>query len=333
MAVGDPLFILAPHRSYTSVINSMIGQHPQLYGLPEMNLFVTESMWDWWLSFGRGRAIGAHGPLRVVAQLFGGVQNEQTINQAWGWMRQRLQQDSCNLLREIADQVGPRAIVDKSPTTAYQVGHMDRVLRCFPNARFLHLVRHPLGHGKSVVRSFDEFDRFNALPHSLRRILSGEASPPSAEQLRRAGREPDEAGLFDYSVDPPVIDPQIRWHQLHVNICEFYDRLPEERRLRIAGEDFMDDVDLHLQQITEWMGIRSDEEALDEMKHPERSPYACFGPTNAHLGNDPFFLENPVLDNTRSRSEQSLEGPVPWRSDGAGFKDEVKELARQFGYD
>src|SRR5277367_299883 len=34
-----PLFVLAPPRSYTSVIAAMIGQHPELAGLPELKPF------------------------------------------------------------------------------------------------------------------------------------------------------------------------------------------------------------------------------------------------------------------------------------------------------
>ena len=38
----QPLFILAPPRSFTTVTSAMIGQHPEMYGLPETNLFVAE---------------------------------------------------------------------------------------------------------------------------------------------------------------------------------------------------------------------------------------------------------------------------------------------------
>ena len=34
--MAAPLFILAPPRSYTSLFNAMIGQHPEAYGLPEL---------------------------------------------------------------------------------------------------------------------------------------------------------------------------------------------------------------------------------------------------------------------------------------------------------
>ena len=40
----QPLFILALPRSYTSLIAGMLGQHPQAYGLPELNLFTVDRL-------------------------------------------------------------------------------------------------------------------------------------------------------------------------------------------------------------------------------------------------------------------------------------------------
>ena len=35
----QPVFLLATARSFSSVVTAMIGQHPQLAGLPELKLF------------------------------------------------------------------------------------------------------------------------------------------------------------------------------------------------------------------------------------------------------------------------------------------------------
>ena len=78
--------------------------------------------------------------------------------------------------------------------------------------------------------------------------------------------------------------------------------------------------------------MRADAEAIDEMKHPERSPYACFGPPGARYGNDTFFLESPALRPARAKP-QSLDGPLSWRDDGREFSAEVRELAQRFGYE
>ena len=44
-----PLFLLAPPRSYTSLVNAMLGQHPQAFGLPELCLFNVERLVDLWV--------------------------------------------------------------------------------------------------------------------------------------------------------------------------------------------------------------------------------------------------------------------------------------------
>jgi hypothetical protein len=81
------------------------------------------------------------------------------------------------------------------------------------------------------------------------------------------------------------------------------------------------------------MGLRINEEAIDRMKHPERSPYAFLGPRGARYGNDIFFLENPRLRPSRASEALSLEGPLGWRKDGQEFCPEVKQMARDFGYE
>jgi hypothetical protein len=99
----------------------------------------------------------------------------------------------------------------------------------------------------------------------------------------------------------------------------------------MRGEDLLIDRDQGLKQIAEWLGLRTDAKAIDEMMHPERSPFACYGPPGANFGNDRSFLKEPALRPERAE-RHTLEGPLSWRKDGQGFLPDVKELAVQFGY-
>jgi hypothetical protein len=116
-----------------------------------------------------------------------------------------------------------------------------------------------------------------------------------------------------------------------MNICKFLESVPVEQKLRVRGEDILKDPDNELREIAAWLGLRTDPVAIEEMKHPERSPYACFGPPGARYGNDRFFLENPILRPARVEP-LSLDGPLSWRADRQGFAPEVKRLAEEFGY-
>jgi hypothetical protein len=103
--------------------------------------------------------------------------------------------------------------------------------------------------------------------------------------------------------------------------------------MRVRGEDLLRDPDRVLQDIAAWVGVRTDPEAIRQMKHPERSPFAFLGPPGARYGNDRFFLENPALRASSVTEALSVEGQLSWRNDGVEFCQEVKELAREFGYE
>ena len=79
------------------------------------------------------------------------------------------------------------------------------------------------------------------------------------------------------------------------------------------------------------MGLRDDAQAIDDMMHPERSPFACFGPLDAMFGNDPNFLSGPTF-RPHVVKVPPLNKPVPWRDDGKGLYPQVIELARELGY-
>ena len=65
--------------------------------------------------------------------------------------------------------------------------------------------------------------------------------------------------------------------------------------------------------------------------HPERSPFACFGPVTALFGNDPNFLSGPTFRPHKPKI-LPLDAKLPWRDDGKRLYPEVVKLANEFGY-
>jgi hypothetical protein len=297
--MAAPFIILAPHRSFTSVTCAMLGQHPQMFGLPEMNLFVAENMWEWWILHDEARRPLAHGLLRAVAQLCFGEQTRGTIEFARQWLRRRLHRTTADVFRELAGMVDSSFVIDKSPFTAFRFEYLDRLHREFPEARFLHLVRHPREQGRSMITLLLEL---GTDPMQLDRWLS-------------AGNNPQDV-----------------WYFVNRQIRDFLAPLPPAQWMRVRGEDLLATPDAHLQDIAKWLGVRTDDEAIDQMKHPEESPFACFGPPGARLGYDPHFLRNPFF-RPKDVEFQSLEGSLDWRRDTLEFSPQVKRLARTFGYE
>jgi hypothetical protein len=308
-----PLLILAAPRSFTSVVCAALGQHPQMYGLPELHLFVADTLAGRERFQARSKFNIDHGLLRVVAELFFGGQTENNVRRAAGWLLRRAGFSPGYIIRQIAAKVAPRILVEKSPSTGRAIEYLERAADMFPGARFLHLVRHPMGYGDSIVKY---------LKRRAERNPTGAGAARSPEACATRSKT---------SPGTPRVDPQISWFELHTNIRRFLETVEGSRQMRVRGEDLLADPDRFLRQIVDWMELRTDAAAIEAMKHPERSPYACFGPLGAQGGNDPFFLENPVLRPEKAMP-LSLDGVPGWCRRPHGFLPKVKQLAKQFGY-
>ena len=295
----EPLFILCPPRSYSSIVCAMIGQHPQCYGVPELNLFFGDTLGEVWNGLGGVmRGFGRDGMLRALAQLHESEQTADSVKRANEWVVEHSDWPIRRLFDHLQELVGQKIIVEKSPSIIYKQEYLDRMLRNFPNASLLHLIRHPRGTAESVM--------------SLRE---------GHENLRR------------FVERIPVADPESVWRTSQERILETTEWLPPGQCMQIKGETLLGALKVYLPQICEWLDIRSDPAAVAEMMHPERSPYARPGPPGAPRGNDPNFLANPRLDVERLAriKEPSLAGELSWRR-GELFQDSTAKIARQLGY-
>lgn len=305
---GSALFILAPPRSFTSVICGMLGQHPQLYGLPEVNLFagatyaeLTEHVYSMRPGF-------RHGLLRAIAQLGLGAQTPETIEQARMWLDEHPAVSTAELFQDLVAWAAPRRLVDKSPLYAYTGEALERIEAACPDAYYLHLTRHPRATCESVLR----------MRADIRERQERGAFPRRAQEVAQENRLAD------------VEDPASLWLKPQRHILAFLERIPGERQRRLRGEDFMADPDAYLPGLCEWLGVSTEPAALESMKHPEDSPYASLGPRNALFGNDPSFLRSPEL-RPYSRKALCLEGPLAG-GDGACLDAAVVQCARGLGY-
>lgn len=293
------VFVLAPHRSYTSVLATMIGRHPSLYGLPETNLFVPASVGQWWQMYRGGRHPGGHGLIRALAEVLYGAQSPTTVEWARDWLRRRPDWPCTAVFEVIRERVAPLGVVEKSPRVAYSAANLDRLL-ALPEARFLHVTRHPYSQGVSMLGSLTEI---------------GVPRQRLVDWLDHGG------------------DPQDSWLQAHRNILQFQQRVPAEHWLRLTGEQAMADPGAAMQTICRWLGLSFDPGSLAAMLHPEQSPFATPGPPSARLGLDAGFLADPALHAGRRTAATAplLTEPLPWDPD-RHLEPAVTATARELGY-
>ena len=290
------LIILSPPRSFSSVVSTVIGQHPDLYGFPELHLFIGDTVQEVIdIEYEHGNYLGPPGILRTVSQLIYGCQTSATATKAVGWLFDRRHWSTKKLMDFFLELVDPLMGMEKSPVTCLKPLWIERAYAFYPQAYFLHLTRHPV----STRKSMDEF-------------IENKRTRSDGKQVLK------------------TIDSMLDWYRFHKNIIDFTRTLPLGQTMRVKGEDVLSDPDIILPQITEWLGVRTDKEAIEAMKHPEHSPYAYRGPELASGGNDPKFMRSPALRHGKLK-EPSLKDffaheQLEWLSD----KD--KKICREAGY-
>jgi hypothetical protein len=243
----------------------MIGQHPELYGFPELHLFSTETVEEIIKTkYQRGK-IASPGLLRTLAQEHDGIQSTETVLKAMEWLIARKDWTTKQLFNYLTELINPKIGVEKTPNTSKKKKYLQRAYNFYPDAYFLHLTRHPLATRKSIV----EFAENRTQKQNKSNISSVKNSPE---------------GL-------------LIWYYMHRNIINFLKTLPVGQTMRIKGEDLLSYPDLYLPQIAEWLDISTESNAINSMKHPEKSPYAYIGPFPCPGGNDPKFMRSPTLRN------------------------------------
>ncbi|MEA3276117.1 MAG: sulfotransferase [Pseudomonadota bacterium] len=280
----------------------MLGQHRDTYAVPELNLLVGE---DGVEALDELPGPRLHGWLRAVAQLYTGEQTLEAIDTARRWIFRRIHHRVEDIYVEILEKVAPLRLIDKSSiyTEPKHAKALERIRKAFPDAHFLHLVRHPRAQCLVWLKS----------PLALPQLFS--------------------LASFDRYRNQTVIDPQLDWQRRQQGILDFLEGVPERQQMRVRSEDLMADPRHHLQAICQWLGLKWSDWTYRGMLHPENSSYSCVGPYGAEAGNNPAFLADPVFRRqARLPIEGELDGHLPWRQDGRPFRPEVVELARQFGY-
>ncbi len=279
----------------------MIGQHPMAFGLPEINLFVDETLDELCKRSTNQRQFLIHGLLRTVAELYAGEQSVDAVAMAWRWINRRRHLRTGDIYRELCSKVAPRMLVDKSPTYSQRVATLERIEREFPAARYLFLTRHPIDQGNSMINA----------PQGFMQLLASRS--------------------LDFNVNPPRVEPQFQWHKTQTGILSFFERIDSARTYVLRGEDLLLQPEAVLDKICAWLGLEWSEEACHCMLHPEDSPFAAMGPIGAPWGNNPGFQRSPKF--RRSKKEPAaLDRALPWREGDHRLRPEVMELAQSLGY-
>lgn len=259
-----PVFLLAPVRSFSTVSLALLAGHPDLYGFPEMLLFTATDVGGllaervrrpnvppWWI---RNRLTGV---LRAVADLNEGSQSPEAVLRARHWLADRADWTTVRLMDYLLDRAWPCTGLEKSPDSTQSDRALDACTGAYPNARFIHLTRHPVTTQRSMHEHFGPL-----WPDDPRVVAVRSASA---------------------------------WYLSHLRIAKRLAAMPPERSMRVRAEDLLREPAVWLSRICAWLGLRCDEQIIDRMRRTERWRFAGRGEGGKLGGGDRKFLCSPAL--------------------------------------
>ncbi len=294
-----PVFVLATARSYSSVVATMLGQHPQCASLPELKLFAYDTIGQleaslpvYWSD--RGITHRSPGLVRAIAQFEFGYQNCTSMLAARAWLRDRAGWTGTQVFDWLLTRLWPRLAVEKSPENVEDDAALQRLAASYPRARYLHLTRHPVATHQSLEKH-------------LNRTIPGCVMPGQP--------------MFGIAA----------WVSAQCRILAFSSTLPESRYLRVRAEDVLNAPHLQLASIASWLGLESGPDSIAAMLHPERSPFAGPGPAGSGIvgGHDPAFLSDPIP--RPAALPQGVEPPEGWVGNSSLWEMTL-DVATRLGY-
>jgi sulfotransferase family protein len=259
----EPVFVLAPARSCSTVTVALLAGHPGIYGFPEMLLFTAGTVGELLQKAPKPMQPPAFvedqrsGILRAVADLLVGSQEEPAILRAEQWLAGRSSWSPGRLMDHLLELVYPQVGLEKSPETVLTTKALNACMDSYPNARYIHLTRHPVTTMRSTIDHLRPW-----VNQSEKALVVGAASS---------------------------------WYLGHLRIVRKLAQLPARQWTRIRAEDLLREPAAQLPRLISWLGLPADDALIAQMMHTENWRFAGTGPSGGLLGGDPKFMMSPAL--------------------------------------
>ncbi|MHC0053384.1 sulfotransferase family protein [Actibacterium sp. D379-3] len=319
-----PVIILASRGAQGSLLATLLGGHPQLYGAPHLNVLAFEQAWQQHLYCHVPRDSNYHGLLRFLGQCLTGEQTVQSVQTARRWLGVRAARSSREIYAEMMALVAPRRLVDYSPLYAQNIEVMRRVADALPTAKLIHLVRNPVAQAK-------------AISPAVWQTINANLGYWAERGLNHPCMDAFEIGdhLVDWSVTPPVFDPQFSWYRTQKAAVDLFAELPPERCIRLNAEDLVADPKATLAGLLGALDVACDDAMIQAMLSCEAPDYVQAGPFEAPMGVDFDMIGATVgalVGKAVPGDPINPLAPLPWRGDNDVFQAEVLDLAQELGY-
>jgi len=290
-----PLFVLTPNGSICGAARAMLGGHPELFSLPETNLFLADTCQtlQQLQAPDHGSAIALLGALAELAFL---QQTEADIELVEGWLDDHPDLSTTDLFKDMQALAHPRQLVEASALYVHVDGILERITDAFPQAYYLHLSMHP---------------RLSCeLAYQTSRVAANDMSVVTQSAV--------------------TLCPDAIWFRPHMRILDSMASVPPVQKMFLRGEELLSRPERSLAMVRDWLGIRADGAALASMLSKQGSSPGRGTSSGSSLAVDSQSRLTPELESLQDELME-LDGPLSWDPDLV-FDDRLKQLAQFLGY-
>jgi len=290
------VFVLSPPRSGSTLLRVVLGGHPQLFAPPELELLAFADMTERRDTYAGGLSLYLEGAIRALMELKG---CEVEVARALVAEREEQAQPVADFYRELQIELGPRLLVDKTPSYALNREILERAEHYFDAPLYIHLHRHPCG----MIRSFEK---------------------ASLDQI-----------FFRHEHDFAVRElAELIWVHSHRTIDGFLENISAERHLNVSFEALTNEPHAQIERLCAFLGLPLDEAMLrpyedrrSRMTDGLYSESRMIGDTKFH---EHAGIEAAVAEQWREEySEESLGEPTRQMATALGYHLQVAAGALQ----
>ena len=262
MAPAPPVFVLAPPRSGSTLLRVMLGGHPGLFAPPELELLGFDTLERRRRALTGGRAYLREGAVRALMEA-----EDLPVEQARLLMASYEERGSSvrQFYAHLTEKLGGRVLVDKSTTYALKPEVLRHAETHFPEARYLHLVRHPCG----VIHSYCE---------------------ARMDRLFHAGH--------DFS---PRQLAELEWLAAHENVGYFLNGVDPHRRHRVDFEALVEQPEAVMREVCDFLGIHFVPEMADPYARPGHRMADGLYPESRPLGDSKLLRHGRLAPEVAGR--------------------------------
>ncbi|MEZ4934172.1 MAG: beta-ketoacyl synthase N-terminal-like domain-containing protein [Saprospiraceae bacterium] len=195
----------------------MLAGHPKLFACNELQLLHFDTLADRASAYQGKFMLWSEGLIRAVMEL-----QNLSADEAKGLLQtfENKGMTTTEMFAQLQTWVGDRQIVDKSPSYLLDQLALEKAIRDFPNAKFIHLVRHPY----SMVKSFEKYH--------MDQVLYLNKHNFSAQELG-----------------------ELVWLQSHQNAADFLAKIPARQQYRMVYEELVLDPEKVMQDMCYAIGL------------------------------------------------------------------------------